>query len=103
MALKDFIENPVLYAKTRARLVNDLRVGIPATRRKTRDTQSWDQFIDFVCEYADGFLEPLQVRSEIRRALEEIEKTKPRWVLEIGTAHGGTFFCSLAPLAKTRP
>src|SRR5260370_25840510 len=57
-----------------------------------REERSWDELIDFVFEFGDGFLEPLQVRSEIRTAMDAIEKRKPRRVLEIGTAHGGTFF-----------
>jgi predicted O-methyltransferase YrrM len=48
--------------------------------------------VDFAFDFADGLTEPFQVRSEIRRAMEEIEKDKPQYLLEIGTAMGGTFF-----------
>jgi predicted O-methyltransferase YrrM len=48
--------------------------------------------IQFVFCFGDGFLEPLQVRSEILRALQRVESLEPRYVLEIGTAKGGTFF-----------
>jgi len=92
MALKHFIQNPSSYVKTRGRLAKELVTSIPKIRHKNRQTQSWDQLIEFVFVYADGFMEPLQVRSELRRGLEEIEKVKPRYVLEIGTRHGGTFF-----------
>jgi hypothetical protein len=41
--------------------------------------------------FANGFLNPLQVKSEVVRFLEAAEKLKPRYILEIGTAQGATF------------
>src|SRR5260370_25903526 len=92
MAIKHLIANPLQYAKARGRLVGDLVLSLPRIRQMRREERSWDELIDFVFEFGDGFLEPLQVRSEISTAMEAIEKRKPRRVLEIGRAHGGTFF-----------
>jgi predicted O-methyltransferase YrrM len=92
MALKHLFANPLTYAKARGRLALDLALSLPRIRKMRRAERSWDELIDFVFKFGDGFLEPLQVRSEIRGAMEAIEKRKPRRVLEIGTAHGGTFF-----------
>ncbi len=65
---------------------------MPAARQIHRPESSWDEIIRFAFEVAHGILRPLQVKSEIRGALEEIEKLRPKVVLEIGTAGGGTFF-----------
>jgi hypothetical protein len=73
-------------------LVRDLVRLIPEAQRTTRKTCSWDQLVGFVVEAANGFFRPLQVPSEIRRALEEVEKERPHRILEIGTALGGTLF-----------
>ena len=92
MALQNLLENPFAYTKSRGRLFLDLLISRSRIRKMRRLDNSWNELINFVFEFGDGFLEPLQVRSEIRRAMEEIETIKPRRVLEIGTAHGGTFF-----------
>jgi predicted O-methyltransferase YrrM len=63
-----------------------------SAQRIRRPESSWDDVITFAFQFAHGFLRPLQVRSEIGSALPEIESLKPRVVLEIGTAGGGTFF-----------
>ncbi len=56
-----------------------------------RRTSSWVDLIDLVFRFAEGSLRPAQVPSEIRQALERIEREPPSTVLEIGTARGGTF------------
>lgn len=51
-------------------------------------------FVDYDCY---GVYKPLQVHSEIVRLLKYVEKMKPKIVVEIGTANGGT----LLSLIKT--
>jgi predicted O-methyltransferase YrrM len=48
--------------------------------------------VDFAFTFANGFLRPGQVRSEIRKALEVIETIQPKVIVEIGTAGGGNLF-----------
>jgi hypothetical protein len=92
MALKDFKKSPVGYLISRARLAARL-VGLAWSCRKwTRERYTWAQLTTFAFEAAGGVLEPLQVRSEIQRAVEVLEKERARFILEIGTARGGTFF-----------
>ncbi len=92
MAWSDFRKEPVRYVITRGRLLSQLMALARAARRHTRPNDSWPELIDFIFTAVEGFLKPQQIRAEIQRALEEIETVRPRFVLEIGTAQGGTFF-----------
>jgi predicted O-methyltransferase YrrM len=85
-------ENVLAYLKTRSRLAYGLTTNFAAARRVRRPNCSWEQIIEYAFEFSDAFLRPLQVRSEIKAPLENIERLKPKTVLEIGTAGGGTFF-----------
>ena len=51
-----------------------------------------ESLIDFVFNYGEGLLNPLQVRSEILKLIQIVKKQKPKVILEIGTANGGTIF-----------
>jgi predicted O-methyltransferase YrrM len=48
--------------------------------------------LDFTISAHRGFIRPIQVRSEILSLLELVRELKPRTVLELGTARGGTLF-----------
>jgi predicted O-methyltransferase YrrM len=92
MAWSDFRQQPFGYLRTRGRLLSQLIGLARAARRRTRASDGWPELIDFIFGAVDGYLKPQQIRAEIQRALEEIENLRPRRVLEIGTAQGGTFF-----------
>ncbi len=57
--------------------------------KRSRDL---DKQIDFVLTKCDKFIRPLQIRSEISSLLKILKEKKPRYILEIGTAKGGTLF-----------
>ncbi len=64
-------------------------------RRLLRDGQApLETWLDRAFSFRVGStrLAPTQVRSEIRALLEELERERPRTVLEIGTFGGGTTF-----------
>jgi cephalosporin hydroxylase len=46
--------------------------------------------VDEVLAFQSGFFAPIQSKSEIVEALEEVQKRKPRYIVEVGTAGGGT-------------
>jgi predicted O-methyltransferase YrrM len=48
--------------------------------------------VHFAMTAANGYLRPLQLRSEIERVVDLVERQQPKVVLEIGTAHGGTLY-----------
>jgi hypothetical protein len=100
MALRDLRRAPLRYLTSRTRLIVQLTSLVSTAPSRNRTKYSWSELIDFVFGFGDGFLKPLQVRSELQRALEEIESLKPRFVMEIGTAMGGTFFLLARAAAK---
>jgi predicted O-methyltransferase YrrM len=57
------------------------------------------QMVDFDLTAGDNFLQTCQVRSEILELTSLFAERRPKTVVEIGTAHGGTLFlwCRLAP------
>jgi len=52
--------------------------------------QSIEQLVKEVMQFGNGFFAPIQIESEIVEALKEIHKLKPKYVVEVGTAGGGT-------------
>ena len=52
-----------------------------------------DSLIDFTNTAYHGLIYPIQVHSEFLSLLKMVRELKPRTVLEIGTARGGTLFC----------
>jgi predicted O-methyltransferase YrrM len=51
---------------------------------------SLEELVDRVFEFGGGFFEPIQIKSEIIEALREVRQLRPRYLVEIGTAGGGT-------------
>jgi len=51
-----------------------------------------EESLDFAFNECPGFIGPMQKRSEITKLLAEVSKSKPKRILEIGTANGGTLF-----------
>jgi hypothetical protein len=100
MAWSDFQRRPLRYVASRTVLVGQLAGLVLSAPHRNRTKYSWPELIEFVFKFGNGFLTPLQVRSELQRVLEEIERHKPRFVMEIGTALGGTFFLLARAAAK---
>jgi predicted O-methyltransferase YrrM len=67
------------------RAASELRAGAP---------RSLDKALDYAFSATPGSFElyPIQVRSEIQDFLALVQELRPRAVLEIGTARGGTLF-----------
>jgi predicted O-methyltransferase YrrM len=68
-------------------------------RRQLRDLKrdsDIEQLVDFVCRCEE--IAPIQIRSELVRMLEVLQKARLRTVVEIGTARGGSLllFCCIA-------
>ncbi len=64
-------------------------------RSKIRNFSSYsdlNELIDFTYNQCHGLIKPLQLRYEILGLLTILEKTRPKSILEIGTASGGTLF-----------
>lgn len=61
-------------------------------RIKNLKFESLTKLVDFVYNGCYGYLAPGQVKSEITSLLEVVENIKPKTIMEIGTARGGTLF-----------
>jgi len=60
-------------------------------RRTTCDRYSLEEIVARVFSLADEFFRPIQVEEELVEALREVQALQPRFIVEIGTAGGGTF------------
>jgi predicted O-methyltransferase YrrM len=58
-----------------------------------------ESLVKFAMNAGNGFLRPMQNPKEIQRLMEKMQELKPKTILEIGTARGGTLFlfCQAAP------
>jgi predicted O-methyltransferase YrrM len=52
--------------------------------------QTIEELVEGVMRYQNGFFAPIQIESEIIEALREIKKLRPKYIVEVGTAGGGT-------------
>lgn len=59
---------------------------------KTFNTTSLDNLLDFSFNSIAELIKPMQVREEIEELLKILNSAKPKVILEIGTANGGTLF-----------
>ena len=68
-------------------------VGLGSLNRRIEGIVDHPQEIVAQCfNYADAFLQPVQVLEEITSLLEDVKKLNPKRVLEIGTCKGGTLY-----------
>ena len=83
-----------LLAHASTRLDREGRVLRAAVEVRTRAPRSVDAALDYAYEArpASFKIAPIQVRSELCNFLRFVQELKPRAVLEIGTARGGTLF-----------
>src|ERR1700716_1317874 len=91
-SLSQLARHPGAYIQSRVSLLWHLLFSLGKLRRLRRPESSWDELLDAIDGLHSGFFKPLQVRSEILAAMRIFEAHQPRFVLEIGTARGGTFF-----------
>ena len=54
------------------------------------ESHSIEELVDAVFHFGGRFLEPIQIRSEIIGALHEIRELRPKYIVEVGTAGGGS-------------
>lgn len=56
------------------------------------EKHSIPELVDSLFRFSGGFFEPIQIREEIIGLLEEVRNLRPRYIVEVGTAGGGTLF-----------
>ena len=60
--------------------------------KKIRNEKKLDYLVDFAFDDLLGLISPIQIKEEILELLRILNKIKPKVILEIGTASGGTLF-----------
>jgi predicted O-methyltransferase YrrM len=60
--------------------------------RSLHRSSTLNELLDFASNHLGGSIKPYQVYSEISELLKFVDRIKPKVVLEIGTANGGTLF-----------
>lgn len=68
--------------------------------KKLHNNYNLDSLIDYVNLSQEGLIKPLQNRNEILKLLKILHKDKPKCILEIGTASGGTLFLFTRVIAE---
>jgi predicted O-methyltransferase YrrM len=102
MAKKNQTPNFVRFAYVRKflKLFRTLILGFSVTSkpvtmlvsRRAKKCKDFDDFIALCFGFYGWFIRSSQVKEEITCLLQIIKKTKPKQLLEIGTADGGTLF-----------
>lgn len=84
----------MIHANSHFKSIKQFRLRKDAINSLHKDqygesVQSW---IDFIWATANGFFRPIQQLNELKSLIDLISERKPKTVLEIGTANGGTLF-----------
>jgi predicted O-methyltransferase YrrM len=74
----------ILIFFNKSKIINQLR---------TFSSDNSDEVFDFSCNFYHGFIKPIQIKEEFAELLKIFYRLHPKYVLEIGTANGGTLFC----------
>ncbi|ADC66516.1 O-methyltransferase-like protein [Ferroglobus placidus DSM 10642] len=78
------------------------RLIIPYAIRKIKGIKfnSIEELVDFSFSWLSGLIRPMQVKEEITELLKLLSDRKPKVILEIGTANGGTLFLFTRVVAR---
>lgn len=66
---------------------------------KTFNSNNSEEVFDFVWNFYGGLIRPMQIKEEFVELLKVFQEQNPKYIMEIGTANGGTLF-SFCKLAK---
>ena len=64
--------------------------GLRQIQRLNLETHTLEELVDAVFAFSGGFFAPIQIREEILDALRDIRALRPKYIVEVGTAGGGT-------------
>jgi len=103
MYLIYLIKNTLNYLKTKGILfvIKQLYIYIKKTiyipyvlffYNKHKNIDDLDQLINLSFDKFGGLLKPIQVKHEFLNFLKFVKEINPKYILEIGTANGGTLF-----------
>lgn len=99
-----FLSKLINYSKTRLHyLCVRMNSGEAISSLKNFQSSNPSEVFDFIASNFLDIFEPMQVREEFVKLLEVFRENNPKYIMEVGTANGGTLFCisKLAPSDAT--
>jgi len=85
--LLSLLKRPLIYSKLILYIYSSkLKI------KKINQNSSLKSLVNFTFQLNNGFIKPLQKKSEILQLLKYLKMNKPKTLLEIGTFSGGTLF-----------
>jgi predicted O-methyltransferase YrrM len=60
---------------------------------KSFSSDDIEEVFNFSCNFYNGLIKPIQIKEEFIELLKIFKDLNPKYILEIGTANGGTLFC----------
>jgi predicted O-methyltransferase YrrM len=60
---------------------------------KSFSSNNIEEVFDFSWNFYNGLIRPMQIKEEFVELLKIFQELDPKYILEIGTANGGTLFC----------
>lgn len=87
--IKIFLKTTISYIRSKLE-----RYMVPYAKMRIKNSKNLNLYdsVDFCFRDMGGLLKPAQVRDEILGLLEILNEIKPKNIIEIGTAKGGTLF-----------
>ncbi|MGC8776165.1 MAG: class I SAM-dependent methyltransferase [Minisyncoccia bacterium] len=105
--LKTFIKKAFRFPINRINLLKQKRVEQKAKNNhrlvidslKSFHSNNSEEIFNFSWNFYSGLIRPMQIKEEFVELLKIFQELKPKYIMEIGTANGGTLFCysKLAP------
>jgi len=99
--LKAFIKKAIRFPINRLNLLRQKRVEEKAKKNpeevikllKSFSSNIPEEVFDFSWNFYNGLIRPMQIKEEFVELLKIFQELNPKYILEIGTANGGTLFC----------
>jgi hypothetical protein len=63
------------------------------SRLKNFNSNDPEKILNFSFNFYSEFIKPIQIKEEFLELLKIFQKQNPKYILEIGTANGGSLFC----------
>ena len=99
--IKTFIKKAIRFPINRINLLKQKRAEERAKKNPQEIIQTLSLFssnipeevFDFSWNFYSGLIRPIQIKEEFIELLKIFQELNPKYILEIGTANGGTLFC----------
>jgi predicted O-methyltransferase YrrM len=99
--LKAFIKKAARFPINRLNLLRQRKAEEKAKKNpqevikllKSFSSNNPEEVFDFSLNFYNGLIRPMQIKEEFIECLKIFQELNPKYILEIGTANGGTLFC----------